>query len=627
MKSKVLLSVLRSVLLLSALALVLPWTAGAQGPPLPGHVRAAASTDAIFTYQGQLKKDGSLVTDTCGMRFSLLDDAGSSVTSSIERTVAVVDGLFTVTLAFDDSGVPFDGDSRQLGIEVQCTGDSGYVSLGQQPLTPVPYALYAYAAQATSLSAPDGDPADAVYVDNAGRVGLGTKDLVSTLTIHEGVPGLPQGVPGIVIGGGSESTWLWQGQDTTRRLVVGWSKMGLGLIETGAQVPLAILGGNVGVGTTSPSTKLEVKGDFRASGNAAIGGTVAAAGAVQTGTAFAKQDNSNYLVVVHSQSSGNSGLYWSSAGAPTPGFGVETLSLNTNSSPRLTINEAGNIGIGTTSPLAKLHIVGSMVLGGMGTNASLFFNDDGTGSSDLARISTETADTALDIIGPGGCPEGDCSARRVSVHNQLHVHGDVRSEGTTHTEYGYVKEDNSNYIAVVPGSGTAGNNGLYWSSGSAPEPGFGSDTLSLNTHSSPRLTIDQAGRVGVGTTSPSASLDVAGDLEVEGDLAVGGNVSWSSSSRTYRVYYLEASENTQEEMSLGPWDMCSVLGYEVTGDWGKCLINFNVDHYVDWQRPSGSVSFPNPSDGSLQPSWHFHVRAFPGTHPVRCAAICMNVGQ
>jgi len=94
-----------------------------------------------FTYQGQLKKDGGLVTDICSMAFRLYDQAtgDTQVGDALTHTVPITGGLFTVSLDFGSGA--FTGDARWLGVSVKCTGDSDHVDLGRQRLTPAPYAL------------------------------------------------------------------------------------------------------------------------------------------------------------------------------------------------------------------------------------------------------------------------------------------------------------------------------------------------------------------------------------------------------------------------------------------------------------------------------------------------------
>jgi hypothetical protein len=132
--------------------------------------RGAVSTG--FTYQGQLKKDGSPVNGPCDMAFRLYDAAelGAQVGSAISRTVPISGGLFTVGLDFGPAA--FAGDERWLGIQVKCSGDGDYVSLGRQELAAAPYAHYALGAPWSGL---DGIPAGfADGVDNQSVVVSGT---------------------------------------------------------------------------------------------------------------------------------------------------------------------------------------------------------------------------------------------------------------------------------------------------------------------------------------------------------------------------------------------------------------------------------------------------------------------
>lgn len=94
-----------------------------------------------FTYQGQLKRGATPVTDNCSMDFRLYDQpgGGNQVGGPIVSTVPVNSSLFTVQLDFGASA--FTGEARWLGIQVQCPSDSAYADLGRQPITAVPYAL------------------------------------------------------------------------------------------------------------------------------------------------------------------------------------------------------------------------------------------------------------------------------------------------------------------------------------------------------------------------------------------------------------------------------------------------------------------------------------------------------
>ncbi|MGD8473007.1 MAG: pectinesterase family protein [Anaerolineae bacterium] len=131
-----------SLVLAVALAFVTVRAASSSQDVEPRAAEALVGTG--FTYQGQLKLDGTPVTDTCDMEFSLYADAaGTSLVGStiVSLPVSVVDGLFAAELDFGSDA--FNGQARWLGIQVQCTADASMINLGLQPLTATPYALSA----------------------------------------------------------------------------------------------------------------------------------------------------------------------------------------------------------------------------------------------------------------------------------------------------------------------------------------------------------------------------------------------------------------------------------------------------------------------------------------------------
>jgi hypothetical protein len=105
--------------------------------------------DLSWTYQGQLRRSGAAYNGLCNFQFSLWDAASAGNqrgnTQSING-VNVVNGLFTVVLAFGESAIVgddfFTGEARWLGTSVQCSGDGGFTPLDpRQPITAAPYAL------------------------------------------------------------------------------------------------------------------------------------------------------------------------------------------------------------------------------------------------------------------------------------------------------------------------------------------------------------------------------------------------------------------------------------------------------------------------------------------------------
>lgn len=139
-------------------------------------VSAQTALGSAFTYQGFLKHSDNPATGSYDFEFQLYDalSDGTQVGSTVVLDdVDVASGLFTVPLDFGQN--PFMGDARWLEIHVRPGANVGaYTTLvPRQELTAAPYALTAMKATLqNSLVAADGDPVDAVLVDNEGDVSL-----------------------------------------------------------------------------------------------------------------------------------------------------------------------------------------------------------------------------------------------------------------------------------------------------------------------------------------------------------------------------------------------------------------------------------------------------------------------
>jgi hypothetical protein len=128
------------LVLLLSLA-VLPAATRAQEAPPQSPASPEASPALIyplFNYQGRLVEGGAPVTGSRSMTFRLwtAPSGGGTVWTEGPKTVAVSNGLFTVTLG-DTSTLPLNWFAYDLWLEVQI----GAVTLPRQQLMGAPYAL------------------------------------------------------------------------------------------------------------------------------------------------------------------------------------------------------------------------------------------------------------------------------------------------------------------------------------------------------------------------------------------------------------------------------------------------------------------------------------------------------
>ncbi len=139
-----------------------------------GPVGLAGPLGTAFTYQGRLLDNNQPADGLYDFQFKLFDAVsdGNKLGADVNKSeVYVIDGYFTAELDF---GGVFDGNSRWLEIGIR-PGDQNdpcdYVFLTPlQKLMPTPYALYALQTRG-------------IFVDNAGRVGIGTTNPTEKLDV------------------------------------------------------------------------------------------------------------------------------------------------------------------------------------------------------------------------------------------------------------------------------------------------------------------------------------------------------------------------------------------------------------------------------------------------------------
>jgi len=282
-----------------------------------------------------------------------------------------------------------------------------------------------------------------------------------------------------------------------------------------------VFGGNVGIGTTAPSEKLTVAGNvgIQAGANAFIGTL------------------DNYA-----------------------------LSLRTNNTDRIYITNAGNVGIGTTTPAYKLTVNGDLyvsatstlgsatstpvIFGGYIQSNIIPFSDNaytlGAPGYRWANVYAVTTTIGSTITIGSNTFEGSATTTLFTTGNTnqlvLGANGNVGIGTSAPSSLLELYQTTASPIlTITSATSTTYSPQIAFRTGAAPATNFTignnitDNTLKLvygsDISTSTGLTINSSGYVGIGTTTPAYKLDVAGNLRVTGQTNFGGVAyTWPSSA-------------------------------------------------------------------------------------------------
>ena len=454
----------------------------------------AGPMGTAFTYQGRLIDANNPADGLYDFLFRLYDAnvAGTQKGSAIDvNELDVLDGYFTMAMDFG-SGI-FDGNDRWLEIGIR-TGElkdpNAYTILSpRQQVKGTPYALYAKTAGGGggSLWQVNGT---SIYYNN-GNVGIGTANPAQNLEVeggvfidHSGGAHVPaeQGIALTVDGRAGKNILRLRDSEANTAMVVNHV-------------------GKVGIGTSSPTAKLEVNGQVRITDGTQAAGKVLTSDSV--GLASWQSPTETDPTVLASV---KDGVSWGEvSGRPAGLDDGDDVGITIESDPTvpaaikdgiswgevsgrpaglddgddvgITIESDPKVGSNTTNYVPKWNGL-ALVTGTIFDNGNVGIGE----ANPVARL----------VVGQGG----DILLKAAGEDA-----GDIIFQNSTGTQKGRMW-----------GDPTAGQNMLCLSSAD-------------NTAD---ITIDPNGNVGIGTASPTAKLDVNGTIKTAGIYETYMSTNWTA---------------------------------------------------------------------------------------------------
>lgn len=281
----------------------------------------------------------------------------------------------------------------------------------------------------------------------------------------------------------------------------------------GTDSALSISTTKVGIGTTSPSEKLEISNDnTNGIGDAAI--------------AFTDQAGIRYAMGIKDGSQ----AFQISEGSP-----LGQTPTDETKGTRFLIDTNGNVGIGTTDPFADLTSSGGLHIAG--NIPRLRLQDDNPESDGVWDIVNDNSLFTIQHRNADG----------TTVHNYLHIEDDGKvGIGTPSPETKFNINEEAGTLDVLQSFSKAGVGkariGLSGMTSQVLQDALTNDlcirsdghNIKFGTASQTRtdMTIDPSGRVGIGTISPAAKLDIEDSLRLS---AYAGAAIWHLETGADRI--------------------------------------------------------------------------------------------
>lgn len=263
-------------------------------------------------------------------------------------------------------------------------------------------------------------------------------------------------------------------------------------------------GGSVGIGTTSPGRRFEVRIDNND----------------EVARFSAPLSNDAYLEIYNG----------SAVGIPKFGTVVnDFVFINDGSSEKMRIANSGNVGIGTTNPSSKLYIVET------GTIAPALKIDTTRYGASIVGDGTSNSQYLLNLQSNGGSTEvmrvqssGNVGIGTTSPNQKLHVVGNINIEGLNPIIY------------------LTDTNGADWNID------LEDNHLRFKKDSTEYIRFQNGGNVGIGTTSPDTKLHVQGSTIIQDGVGDNNKVfigNFSNYSNQRLLLTVDGSGNSKIQLN------------------------------------------------------------------------------
>jgi hypothetical protein len=279
--------------------------------------------------------------------------------------------------------------------------------------------------------------------------------------------------------------------------------------------------GSVGIGTTSPGTINGVA--FSSVGLHTKFGTLGRT--ITEGTSWGE------YIMNHSGASANQRAKFIQSKAGN--FNLGSYDDNGTQRVHMTVLNAGNVGIGTTSPSEKLEVVGDIKTSGTG-NTQVILESGGACVMDLLNAQSEAylrTTSAHDLY-----------FRTTNINRMVIKAAGNVGIGTTSPGTELEIGDGTGSPGLTLNKATTGTASLFFDNAGNNKNWIKADaaeSLIFGTNNSTNVTIKEGGNVGIGVTGPTEKLQVAGNAAFYG--AIKG---YTGSSSNQYLSILQSFSNT-----------------------------------------------------------------------------------